>query len=99
MIVVEKSPEQLVVRYNAKNKTYTIDELPWALAHQLARFEVAGDTFSTAAKSVYQFIAPKTNDGLRDEALEWIREIQSDLDGTDKENIESTLKSLFSEKE
>ena len=99
VIVVEKSPEQLVVRYNAKNKTYTIDELPWALAHQLARFEVAGDTFSTAAKSVYQFIAPKTNDGLRDEALEWIREIQSDLDGTDKENIESTLQSLFSEKE
>ena len=97
VIVVEKSPDQLVVRYNAKNKTYTIDELPWALAHQLARFEIAGDTFSTAAKSVYQFIAPKTNDGLRDEALEWIQEIQSDLDGTDKENIESTLKSLFSE--
>lgn len=98
VIVVEKSPEQLTIRYDRKNQSYTIDNLPWPLAHKLASFEVSDDSFSTAAKSVYQFIAPKTNDGLRKQAIEWISEIQPDLDETDKENIAATLQSLTEDK-
>ena len=94
VIVVEKTPASLTVRYNTKNKMYSIDELPWSLAHKLASFEVGSKSFSTAAKSVYQFIAPLTNDELKVQSLDWIKEIQTDLDGTDKENIAATLKSL-----
>ena len=97
VIVVEKSPQGLTVRYNRKNQSYLIDELPWPLAHKLASFEVAGGNFSTAAKAVYQFIAPKTNEGMKAEAIDWITEIQSELDGTEKENISVTLQSLVKE--
>ena len=95
VIVVETTPNSIVVRYNTQNKSYTIDDLPWPLAHKLASFEVSGAAFSTAAKSVYQFIAPKTNAGLREQALQWIDEIQTDLDGTEKEMIGSTHRSLI----
>ena len=95
VIIVEKSPSNLIVMFNKMQREYSIDQLPWPLAHKLASFEVSGDTFSTAAKSVYQAIAPTTNSGLQTQALDWIEEIQNDLDGTDKENVGSTLSSLI----
>jgi len=95
VIIVEKSPSNLTVMFNKMQREYSIDQLPWPLAHKLASFEVSGDTFSTAAKSVYQAIAPTTNSGLQTQALDWIKEIQNDLDGTDKESVGSTLSSLI----
>lgn len=95
VIIVEKSPSNLTVMFNKMQREYSIDQLPWPLAHKLASFEVSGDTFSTAAKSVYQAIAPTTNPGLQTQALDWIKEIQDDLDGTDKENVGATLSSLI----
>lgn len=95
VIIVEKSPSNLTVMFNKMQREYSIDQLPWPLAHKLASFEVSGDTFSTAAKSVYQAIAPTTNPGLQTQALDWIKEIQDDLDGTDYENVGATLSSLI----
>ena len=98
VIIVEKGPDKLVVRYNTQNKAYSFDELPWKLAHKLASFEVPNDAFSISAKAVYQSIAPNTNQGYQDEAMEWITEIQPELDGTDKENIAATLQALTAKK-
>jgi hypothetical protein len=95
VIIVETGPDQLVVRFNAKNKSFTFDELPWSLAHKLAGFSMPGDPASEAAKAVYQAISPNANQAYRDQALQWLSEIQGEVEGADATQLAETIRDLF----
>ena len=98
VIVVETGPDLLVIRFNAKNKSYSFDQLPWSLAHKLATFTMPSDDPTVqAAKAVYQALSPSASDEYRDQALQMLNEIQSDGEGADPQQLAETIRSLFEE--
>lgn len=97
VIVVETGPDLLVVRFNAKNRSFTLDELPWSLAHKLATFSMPQSPSSQAAKAAYQSIAPKSNNADRQQALEWLDGIQGEVEGANPQRLSETIRSLFPE--
>ena len=97
VIVVETGPDLLVVRFNAKNRSFVFDELPWSLAHKLASFSMPDDPTTEAAKAVYQAISPNANEAYRDQALKWLTDIQGEVEGADPERLGETIRNLFGE--
>lgn len=97
VIVVEKGDDKLVIRYNAKNRSYTFDEFPFSLANKLAAFAMPMDAPATeAAKAAYQALAPKATDEHRKEAIDWLNEIDEEVEGADPKRVAKTIASLFS---
>jgi hypothetical protein len=97
VIVVETGADLLVIRFNARNRSYTLDELPWSLAHKLATFSMPNGPSAEAAKAVYQAISPNANEDDRDQALEWLSDIQGETEGADPQRLSETVQSLFVE--
>jgi hypothetical protein len=97
VLIVETGPDLLVVRANAKNRSFTLDELPLSLAHKLATFSMPQSPSSQAAKAAYQSIAPMSTDAHRQEALEWLAEIQGEAEGANPQRLSKTIRSLFPE--
>jgi hypothetical protein len=97
VIVVEKAQDLLVVRYNGKNRSFTMDEFPLSLAHRLASFNIPASPTTTAAKAAYQAIAPKTTDAYRAEAIDWLRQINEEIEGADPKRLADTIARLFAE--
>jgi hypothetical protein len=98
VITVETGEDLLVIRYNAKNRSYTFDEFPFALAHKLASFAMPADAATTqASKAVYQSLAPKATDAHRQEAIEWLESIEEEVEGADPKRMAQTIQSLFSD--
>jgi hypothetical protein len=98
VITVETGENLLVIRFNAKNRSYTFDEFPLVLAHKLASFSMPAEAPTTrAAKAVYQALAPKSTDTHRQEAIEWLQAIDEGVEDTDPKRMVVTLKSLFSD--
>lgn len=98
VIVVEKGEDLLVLRYSQKNKSFTFDEFPFALAHKLATFSLPdGAPTSQAAKAAYQAIAPIATAEHRQEAVTWLHEITGEVEGADPNRLAETIKSLFGE--
>jgi hypothetical protein len=95
VIIVEKGDDRLVVRYNARNRAFTFDELPFSLAHRLATFSMPASPATEAGKAAYQAIAPKATDEHRAEAVAWLRAIESEIDGTDPRRVADTIEGLF----
>ncbi len=97
VIVVEAGENKLVVRFDAKNRSFTLDELPWSLAHKLATFSVPDNPTRQAAKAVYQAIAPKSSDAYREQSLQWLDQIQGEIEGADAGRVAETLRSLYAQ--
>ncbi len=97
VIIVETGPDLLVVRFNAKNRSFTLDQLPWSLAHRLATFSMPPSPSSQAAKAAYQSIAPKSTDADRQQSLEWLAEIQGEVEGANPQRLSETIRRLFSQ--
>jgi hypothetical protein len=97
VIVVETGEDRLVVRFDAKNRSFTLDELPWALAHKLATFSIPDSATTQAAKAVYQAIAPKSSDAHRQQALQWLEDIQGEVEGADASQLAETIRNLFAD--
>ena len=95
LVVVETGDDLLVVRLNGRNKSYTIDGLPFSLAHQLARFQIPESPTRQAAKAVYQAILPKATPEHRQESLAWLREINEEVEGADPQRMAKTLEALY----
>lgn len=95
VIIVEAGPDQLVVRYDAKNRAYSLNELPWSLAHKLGSFSMPENPSTEAAKAVYQAIAPNANQGYREQALQWLEEMEGEVEGADPRRLAETIRSLF----
>jgi hypothetical protein len=95
VIIVETGPDRLVVRYNAKNRSFTLDEFPFSLAHRLATFSIPQTPASQAAKAVYQAVAPKSTEAYRQEAIGWLRTMDAKVDGADPSRLADTIERLF----
>ncbi|WP_442510302.1 hypothetical protein SH528x_001914 [Novipirellula sp. SH528] len=96
VIVVEKGPDRLVIRFNATIKAYTYDELPPRLADKLATFALnPGDPTAIAAQAVYQAIAPKSTESHRQEAIQKLETFSGEVEGANPKNIAQAFRDLF----
>lgn len=70
IVVVEITPEKLIVRFNGRNKEYPRGELPLVMAHKLARFALPTEApLTELAAEAYQAIAPISNAQYRQQSL------------------------------
>ncbi|NND96191.1 MAG: hypothetical protein HKN47_02545 [Pirellulaceae bacterium] len=96
VLVVEVSHSSLTVRYNARNKTYSLDEIPFRLAEKISTFALdPGKPDSIAAKSCYQAISPLSNDEHRKEAINWLELVNDDLEDVDTKAVGEMIQSIF----
>ncbi|EMI18561.1 hypothetical protein RMSM_04509 [Rhodopirellula maiorica SM1] len=96
VIVVEKGPDRLVIRFNATVKEYTFDELPPRLADKLATFALKeGDPTAIAAQAVYQAIAPKSTDIHRQDAIETLETFTGEVEGANPKQIAAALRDVL----
>tara|TARA_R110002073_G_scaffold123674_1_gene267433 strand:- start:15203 stop:16966 length:1764 start_codon:yes stop_codon:yes gene_type:complete len=96
VIVVEKGPDRLVIRFNATIKEYTFDELPPRLADKLASFALnEGDPTAIAAQAVYQAIAPKSTDIHRQDAIEKLETFSAEVEGANPKRIAEALRDVL----
>lgn len=97
VIIVETGEDLLVVRYSAKNRSFSFDEFPFSLAHKLASFQVPDSPAGAAAKAAYQAIAPLATDEHRVEAITWLREINEEVEGVHPKRVSEAIENLFGE--
>jgi hypothetical protein len=77
MIVVEASPDKLVVRRGGERVNYKINELPAALAMALADMWLKeGDPVNRVIKGSYYAVADGDRESLRAKAKSWWEEAQ-----------------------
>jgi hypothetical protein len=95
LIVVETGDDLLIVKLNGRNHTYQFDHFSFSLAHELASYEVAASPTFEAAKAVYQAIAPRATEDHRAQAIQWLREINDEVEGADPQRMAETLEALF----
>ena len=94
--IVEVGPDLLIIRYAGRNKSFKFSELPLNLAHRMAEFALAQDkATNVAAKACYQAISSLSNDDDRQEAIQWLREIQEDVAGVRPKQIADTIEALY----
>ncbi len=99
VIVVEKGEDLLVVRYNERNRSFRLDELPFSLAHKLGTFTMPDSSGAKAAKAVYQAIAPKATEGHHEEAFDWLRAIDPNTEELNVDRVITTLESILKQPE
>lgn len=94
VVVVETSPDGIAIRRSAKTRSFTLDQLPPALAHSLAEFTMPQDNpAAVTAKWVYQAIAPGFNEGYRKQAIDEL--IRGDaIEGIAAEEFAQTVAAL-----
>lgn len=98
VIVVEVSPESLSIQYNRRTKTFTIDELPPRLTEKIASFALSPEQpDSIAGQALYRLIHPMTRDEYREDTLEVLASVESDLEKVDTAMLQTVVKELFSE--
>ena len=96
VIIVERNKTSLTVRFNAKSRTYLIDDLPFPLAHRLATFEIPEGPLREASKAVYQSLLPKTTTEHRSESVRLLRSLpEGSVDGVDPNKVIIALQSLI----
>ncbi|QDT01819.1 hypothetical protein K227x_01870 [Rubripirellula lacrimiformis] len=95
VVIVEKGDDFLVVRYNAKNRTFKFDEFPFPLAAKLAAFSIAEGPTRQAAMVIYQTIAPISNEGYRDEAIEVLGRLDGQVEDADTKLMQDAIRYLY----
>ncbi|SMP37953.1 hypothetical protein SAMN06265222_10155 [Neorhodopirellula lusitana] len=99
VLVNEVDANHLKVMLGKNNyKEYTLDELPFVIAHELASYQLKTDTpaeqsQATAAKAAFQAIAAQATPGHRQQSIEMFRGLAS-LDGADPQRLANFLESL-----
>ncbi|MGB7346578.1 MAG: hypothetical protein WBD20_20320 [Pirellulaceae bacterium] len=96
VLVVEVSTSSLTIKYNGRNKTYSIDEIPLRLAEKIASFAMdLNKPDVIAAKAAFQAISPLSNEGHRKESIEWLELVDSDMPDVDAKAVAAQIKQLF----
>ncbi len=95
VIVVETGEDRLTVRYNRKDRSFTLNEFPFSLAHKLATFQIPDSPTGHAAKAVYQALATQATDAHRDQAITWLREIDGEVEGANPKQLIKTIESIY----
>ncbi|TWU58026.1 hypothetical protein [Rubripirellula reticaptiva] len=94
VVIVEVGPDFLVVRYNAKNRTFKFDEFPFPLAEKLATFSIAEGPLRQASMSAFQAIAPMSNEGYRDKAIATLGSLDGQVEGADTTLVIEAIKTV-----
>jgi hypothetical protein len=98
MIVVEATPKSVTLRYNRRDKSFTIDELPPRLTESLAALTLPMDKPDTiAAQALYRLIHPATNDAYRDDAFESLASVDGQLEQVDTKELQTVAQELLSQ--
>ena len=97
VLVVEVSASSLTLKYNGRNKAYpSINDFPPRLAEKLASFAMdLEQPDGIAARSVYQAIAPTSNDEHREASIQWLEMIDDDLPDVDARAVAKQIKELY----
>ncbi len=97
MIVVEATPQSVTLRYNRRDKSFTLDELPPRLTESLVALTLPMDKPDTiAAQALYRLIHPATNDAYRDDAFESLASVDGQLDQVDTKTLQTLAQELLS---
>ncbi len=98
VIVVDTGAEQLTIRYDANTVSYTLDELPLVLAHKLASFQISQDEATeSAAKAAYQAITPISSPPYREQAIQWLEQIDKPIEGADRDALITAIELSFAD--
>ncbi len=96
VLVVETTREGLTIRRGARNKDYTVDNMPFSLAETLCSFALSPDKpDNIAARSCFQSIAPQSSADYRKDALTWLEFVNQDVEGVDTKKVAEAIKKLF----
>lgn len=95
VIVVSKTEDSLTVRFNAKIRTFTFNDLPQSMADRLATFQIDEGADREAAKAVYHAILSGSSPGQRDQALDQLRGIDEPIQNADRDALVETLAALL----
>jgi cytoskeletal protein RodZ len=95
-LVVETSPNGLTLRRGARNKSYTLEEMPFVLTEKLCAFVLSPDKpENIAARSCFQAIARKSNTEYRKDAVAWLESVNDEIEGVDTKEVAKAIKKLF----
>ncbi len=95
IVIVDVTAEKLTIRSAAKNRSYSVNELPLALAHKLASFHVDPDATGTAAKAAYQAITPVSTEPYREESIMWLGEINDEIAGAERDKLIAAIRMVY----
>lgn len=97
VIVVEADSESLTIMFDKKNRSYTLDDMPFRIAEKLASFAMPDTPDSTAAKVLYQSIAKKSTAEYRNDAISVLRGLDGQLETVDVAAVIQMLGVLYPE--
>ncbi|TWT72171.1 hypothetical protein [Crateriforma conspicua] len=89
VVLVESSPDRVIVRTAGRNKRFARDRMPIALVDRLAADSLvdAGDT-ALAARACFHSVSPSAGtDADRRQALGWLQSIQTEVIGADRDAL------------
>ena len=94
VLVVEASPQRLVVRRGAENKTFDFDRLPISITRSVIQFALPGSPTTRAAGAVFESIAAKATPEHRTEAIQTLHTLNGQIDGGDGPALADLIASL-----
>ncbi|QDT13516.1 hypothetical protein [Planctomycetes bacterium K23_9] len=96
VLVVEVSPSSLTIKYNGRNRTYSVEEIPFRLAEKIASFAIdLTQPDGIASKAVFQAISPLSNEEYRKDSIEWLEMVDPDMPDVDTKEVAKQIKELF----
>ncbi len=96
LIIVEITPQQLVIRINGVNKSYPLNALPPPLISRLGEMAMPDDSAtSRAAKYAYQVLAESTNGPFRARAVQDLSQIDEEIEGAELEQLLAAIRFLY----
>jgi len=98
IVVVEITPQKIVVRFSGRNKEFPRGELPLVIAHRVARFALPTESPVTAAGvHVYSAIAPITTPQYRDQAIKSLTAMPELPDEVSPADLVAAIRFVFGE--
>ena len=96
VVVVEISPERLVVRFSGQNKEYPRQELPLVLAHKIVRFALPTESpVVPIAAAVYEAIAPVSTTLYREKAIRTLEGMTEEVEGVRPSELATELSEVI----
>lgn len=96
VVIVEVGTNKLIIRFNGKNKEYTLDSMPLRLAQKIAELSVPADSpTAQAAKFAFQAIAPVTTPPYRDEAIAELEKIAEEVEGAEPAKLVAAIRDIY----
>jgi len=96
VVIVEVGTNKLMIRFNGKNKEYTLDSMPLRLAQKIAELSVPIDSpTAQAAKFAFQAIAPVTTPPYRDEAIAELEKITEEVEGAEPAKLVAAIRDIY----